>query len=134
MTLGHVPQSFEHATLGGWATALAAAAQGRELGGDTQTTWAELRWSAQHEGVTSLADAMPRRTRLGLLLPHGGEQVGAVCRDELGWDPARWQRERDDYAALIRRNDGVPSGTSTVGAAGAASTVTGSGPTGSPSA
>lgn len=104
----------------------------------TPTTWAELRWSARCEGVTSLDDLMLRRTRLGLLLPRGGEQVldrvRAVCADELGWDCARWQAEWSTYAARIRDSYTVPSGTSTVSPSGTASTVTGRGPTGSPSA
>ena len=107
------------------------------VGGST-TTWAELRWSARREGVTSLADLMLRRTRLGLLLPGGGEQVlpdvGAVCREELGWDAARWERERAGYVELVRACYSLPAGTRTVKAAGSTSTVTGSGPTGSPSA
>ena len=106
--------------------------------GESGTTWAELRWSARREGVTSLADLMLRRTRLGLLLPRGGEQVlpdvGAVCRDELGWDAARWERERADYAELVQACYALPAGTRTVRAAGTTSTLTGSGPTGSPSA
>jgi glycerol-3-phosphate dehydrogenase len=115
-----------------------ASADEREPIGGTSTTWAEVRWSARREAVTGLADLMLRRTRLGLLLPRGGEQVlddvRAVCRDELGWDAARWERERADYTALVRDCYAVPPGTRTVSAAGSTSTVTGSGPTGSPSA
>jgi glycerol-3-phosphate dehydrogenase len=79
-----------------------------------------------------------RRTRLGLLLPSGGEQVlpdvGAACSDALGWDAARWERERAEYARLVQACYSLPAGTRTVRAAGSTSTVTGSGPTGSPSA
>lgn len=81
---------------------------------------------------------MLRRTRLGLLLPRGGEQVldrvGEVCRTELGWDAVRWERERASYLAHVRECCSLPAGTRTESAAGAASTVTGSGPKGSPSA
>jgi glycerol-3-phosphate dehydrogenase len=115
-----------------------AAAQELEPVEGTSTTWAELRWSARREGVTSLADLMLRRTRLGLLLPRGGAQVlaevGAVCREELGWDADRWERERGEYAALVRACYALPAGTRTDRAAGTTSTVTGRGPTGSPSA
>ena len=110
----------------------------REQVGDTATTWAEVRWAAQREAVTALEDLMLRRTRLGLLLPRGGDEVldrvGDVCRAELGWDAARWERERASYLATVRRCCSVPAGTSTVSPAGTASTVIGSGPNGSPSA
>lgn len=121
------------------AELVATARQGEaEPVGESRTTWAELRWSARCEAVTSLADLMLRRTRVGLLLPRGGQQVladvGVVCREELGWDGARWERERAAYVEPVRRCYAVPPGTSTVSPAGTASTVTGSGPTGSPSA
>ena len=117
---------------------MATARQGdTEPVGDSRTTWAELRWSARCQAVTSLADLMLRRTRVGLLLPRGGEKVladvGVVCREELGWDGAWWERSAD-LAELVCRCYVVSPGTSTVSPAGTASTVTGSGPTGSPSA
>lgn len=103
---------------------------------DTPVTWAEVRWAAQREAVHELEDLMLRRTRLGLLLPRGGEEVledvRKVCRDELGWDAARWERERHAYLDTVRRSYAVPGGTSTVSPSGTASTVPGSGPTGSP--
>lgn len=62
---------------------------------------AELRWALRHEAVERLGDLMLRRTRMGLLLPHGGAgalgAIGALCREELGWDAERWRRERDGY-------------------------------------
>lgn len=65
------------------------------------TAWAELRWALRHEAVNGLGDLLLRRTRLGLTLPEGGagilDEVGALCRAELGWDEARWRRERDAY-------------------------------------
>jgi glycerol-3-phosphate dehydrogenase len=69
--------------------------------GGTPFTWAELRWAARHERVRHLCDLMLRRTRLGLLLPRGGadelERIGAICREELGWDAGRWNAERDAW-------------------------------------
>ncbi|MAA74438.1 MAG: FAD-dependent oxidoreductase [Salinisphaeraceae bacterium] len=63
--------------------------------------WAELQWAVRHEAVETLADLMLRRTRLGLLLPQGGrdllDQVGGLCRRELGWDVTRWEKERRRY-------------------------------------
>lgn len=68
------------------------------------TLWVELRWAARSEGVVHLDDLLLRRTRLGLLLPRGGQdilnRVGVICRAELGWDAARWTVETDRYAQL----------------------------------
>ena len=81
----------------------------------TPTTWAEIRWSAQNEAVTSIADLMLRRTRLGLLLPDGGERVlGSVleiCHEELGWDAVRADQERSRYLAEVRRTHSIPPHT-----------------------
>ncbi|AXQ29213.1 glycerol-3-phosphate dehydrogenase/oxidase [Solimonas sp. K1W22B-7] len=75
--------------------------------GGTPFTWGELRWAARHERVRHLSDLMLRRTRLGLLLPRGGadqlESMGPVCREELGWDAARWAGERDGWLAHWQR-------------------------------
>ena len=72
--------------------------------GGTPFTWAELRWAARQERVRHLDDLLLRRTRLGLLLPQGGEaqlaRIGAVCREELGWDEASWQAERGSWLDL----------------------------------
>ncbi len=84
-----------------------AASQELEAVPDTPYCWAELRWSVAHEQVRHLQDLMMRRTRLGLVAPQGGAQhldrIGAICRDTLGWDDARWQRERQDYLDYWRR-------------------------------
>lgn len=73
----------------------------------TTTTWAELRFAAAHESVLHLDDLLLRRTRLGLLLPHGGRgifgDVRTVCGPALGWDDARWRTEEDAYRALWER-------------------------------
>jgi glycerol-3-phosphate dehydrogenase len=106
----------------------------------TPTTWAEVRWSARNEAVTSIGDLMLRRTRLGLLLPGGGERVlGSVmeiCREELGWDAVRADQERRRYVTEVRRRYSIPprAGTNAFSAAGTDSSVTGTGPIGSPSA
>lgn len=70
------------------------------------THWAELKWAARFEAVEHLADLMLRRTRLGLLLPDGGakvlNEIGVICRQECGWDQARWAQESADYLAHWR--------------------------------
>ncbi|HSW13189.1 MAG TPA: glycerol-3-phosphate dehydrogenase/oxidase [Solimonas sp.] len=91
------------------------AAEACEPVGGTPFTWGELRWSLRQERVRHLADLLLRRTRLGLLLPQGGEaqllRIGALCRAELGWDEARWQAERDAYREHWRRQHAPPDGS-----------------------
>lgn len=92
---------------------VAAAAPGElERIPGTRTLWAEVRWAARAEGICTLEDLMLRRLRLGLLLPGGGEsilpRIGTICREELGWNGARWQGERTAYLAHWRRAHGAP--------------------------
>ncbi|MEK6805449.1 MAG: glycerol-3-phosphate dehydrogenase/oxidase [Pseudomonadota bacterium] len=69
--------------------------------------WEQLRHSARNEQVHHLDDLMMRRTRMGLLLPQGGEavldRVAEICRSELGWDDARWQQEKSRYLDYWQR-------------------------------
>lgn len=68
---------------------------------DTPYTFAELRWSMQHEQVRRLDDLLMRRTRLGLVAPRGAlsllPMLEAACREDLGWDAARWADESSRY-------------------------------------
>lgn len=97
------------------AAALVAAARPGELEpvAPTPTLWAELRWAARAEGVRHLDDLLLRRTRLGLLLPRGGAAilpaVGAICREELGWDAARWEHEQARYEEIWARSYSMPA-------------------------
>jgi glycerol-3-phosphate dehydrogenase len=83
---------------------------------------------------------MLRRTRLGLLLPGGGEPVlGSVmeiCRDELGWDAVRADQEQSQYLAEVRRTHSIPprTGTNAGSTTGTGSRITGEEPSGPPSA
>jgi glycerol-3-phosphate dehydrogenase len=76
------------------------------------TVRAELRWALRHETVAVLDDLLLRRTRLGLVLPDGGaavlDDVGELCRAELGWDEQRWRRERDAYLRRWREDYAAP--------------------------
>lgn len=78
----------------------------------TDTLWSELRWAARYEQVQHLDDLLLRRTRLGLLLPQGGEfffaGIKTICQGELGWDEARWQQEVERYRDLWQRHYGLP--------------------------
>lgn len=73
---------------------------------------AECRWAARHEAVHHLDDLLLRRTRLGLLLPKGGEQLFAalrgICLDELGWTTSDWDRELVRYRELWQRYYSLP--------------------------
>src|SRR5690606_24274267 len=73
-----------------------------------------IEWICKHEQVEHLDDLMLRRTRLGNLLPHGGEailpQVETVCRDQLGWTSVRWQQELGRYLDTVSRYYGVTPG------------------------
>ncbi|MGC8118867.1 FAD-dependent oxidoreductase [Marinobacter sp. VGCF2001] len=72
----------------------------------TGTLWAELEWACRHEQVQHLDDLMLRRSRLGLILPDGGEPllpaIRERCQGLLGWDDQHWNREQDRYLAIYR--------------------------------
>lgn len=74
--------------------------------GQTDYLWAEVRWAARAEAVVHLDDLLLRRVRVGLLLPEGGtalqERIGAICREEMGWDQVQWQEEWNRYHDLWR--------------------------------
>ncbi len=76
------------------------------------TLQAELRWSVRHEQVEHLDDLLLRRTRLGLLLPQGGQELlpslKKLCQDELAWDDARWQAECERYGDIWQRYYSLP--------------------------
>ncbi|MBE0409352.1 MAG: glycerol-3-phosphate dehydrogenase/oxidase [Anaerolineales bacterium] len=65
------------------------------------STWAELRWSAQHEGIVHLDDLLLRRIRLGIQLPGGGisilDRIRQTVQTELGWDDEKWLQEAKRY-------------------------------------
>ena len=82
---------------------------------DTPFTMAELAWSLHHEQVTHLDDLLLRRTRVGLLVPHGGAALlGALerpCGDALGGDASRFRAESERYRAHWRlMHDPLASG------------------------
>ena len=95
------------------AAAVAAAAGPGELARvpGTRTLWVELRWGARAEGVEHLDDLLLRRTRIGMQCPAeaaADPRLAAICRDELGWDAARWSAELSRYQTLWARNYGLP--------------------------
>ncbi|MFT7287860.1 MAG: glycerol-3-phosphate dehydrogenase [Halieaceae bacterium] len=73
---------------------------------------AECRWAIGHEAVMHLDDLLLRRTRLGLLLENGGEQLFAELQrlfsDVAGWDGERWEREVSRYRDIWKRFYSLP--------------------------
>jgi glycerol-3-phosphate dehydrogenase len=86
-----------------------------ETVGATDTLWAELAFASEAEMVLHLDDLLLRRTRLGLLLPRGGEEyftaIRQLCQPRLGWSDAHWQQEEQRYRALWQRHHGLPDAT-----------------------
>lgn len=84
-----------------------APAAEREPLENTDFCLAECRWAARNESVVHLDDLLLRRTRLGSLLPRGGESLfpalQQLCAEELQWDAARWQSELTRYRDIWRR-------------------------------
>jgi len=84
----------------------------QQLIAPTQFCLAECRWSLKHEGVVHLDDLLLRRTRLGLLLKNGAEELFStleiICQQELGWDKVKWQSELSRYQAIIRQHYALP--------------------------
>ena len=82
---------------------------------DSNTIWAEIRFAARHEQVIHLDDLLLRRTRLGLILPHGAmtplisTRLKQICQQELGWDEQKWQQEVVRYQELWQRYYHLPA-------------------------
>lgn len=78
----------------------------------TETLWLELGWCAAHEDVQHLDDLLLRRTRIGLLLAHGGRcampHIRELVQHVLGWGDGVWEAEVDRYLALWRQHYSIP--------------------------
>lgn len=93
---------------------LAAASESeRKTIGNTGFCLAEVRWMLQQESVVHLDDLMLRRTRLGLLMKNGGEEIlediKKIIAEVLHWNEQRWQSELGRYQEIIERHYSVPS-------------------------
>lgn len=79
----------------------------------TRFCLAEVRWCARHESILQLDDLLLRRTRLGLLLPYGGDAIFPaiqnICAEELGWDNADWTQQLTRYKALWKKHYSLPT-------------------------
>ncbi len=73
---------------------------------NTPFLWVEVLWALEHELVVRLEDLLLRRTRVGLLLPDGGEsllpRLRTWCRRLLGWSEERWEREVRRYRQVLQ--------------------------------
>ncbi len=82
---------------------------------DSNTIWAEIRFAARYEQVIHLDDLLLRRTRLGLILPHGAmtplisARLKQICQQELGWNEQKWQQEVARYSELWQRYYHLPA-------------------------
>jgi glycerol-3-phosphate dehydrogenase len=78
----------------------------------TQYSFAECRWALKHEMVYHLDDLLLRRTRLGLVLPKGGEAVFSRLQDmfkqELGYSDEKWRNELQRYQEIWRSHYSLP--------------------------
>ena len=76
----------------------------KQMIGNTQFCLAECRWAIKHEAVIHLDDLLLRRTRLGLLLKNGAEELftslSGIFQQELGWNSAKWQDEVTRYNSI----------------------------------
>ncbi len=73
---------------------------------------AECRWAIQQEATVHLDDLLLRRTRLGMLLHDGGEQLFAALesmfRDIAHWSESQWQGEVARYRGILQRYYSLP--------------------------
>ena len=67
----------------------------------SKVLWAELPYIVENEQVEHLDDLMLRRTRLGNILPKGGEgelpEIRRLCQPRMDWDDERWDSEITRY-------------------------------------
>ncbi|MBL4941512.1 MAG: glycerol-3-phosphate dehydrogenase/oxidase [Colwellia sp.] len=78
----------------------------------TQFCLAECRWAIKNEAVVHLDDLLLRRTRLGLLLKNGAQELFAQLADifqqELGWNKTKWQDEVTRYRLIWQQSYYLP--------------------------
>jgi len=81
--------------------------------GDTQFSLAECRWSVKYEGVVHLDDLLLRRTRLGMCLAKGGEEIMPALKNifqqEQQWNEDRWNSEYKRYQTIWQRYYSLPN-------------------------
>jgi glycerol-3-phosphate dehydrogenase len=77
-------------------------------------TWAEVAWACNHEDIQHLDDLLLRRTRLGLVLRDGAENLLPLlkryCQPLLGWSDTQWSDEVHRYLEIRHRAYSLPAG------------------------
>ncbi len=117
-TRAHLAARYGHAARDVLRLAAAAPQLTRRISPDLPDIAAEPAFAAGHEQARSLADALLRRTRLGLLdarrlAAPGSEGARLAARamgGELGWDEARVERELRDWVTVAGLEGLVPGG------------------------
>jgi len=78
---------------------------GQQLPGGAGYLAAEIAYACSHEGAVRLDDALARRTRIAIETRDRGlaaaPTAAALMAGELGWDPARTQREVEEYQQSV---------------------------------
>ena len=81
--------------------------------GDTEFCLAECRWAIKYEAVEHLDDLLLRRTRLGMCLPRGGDELypalKAIFSIERHWDDDRWEKELSRYKVIWNSYYSLPN-------------------------
>lgn len=99
---------------GATASMLASHPDRRTVPG-TQIRYGELFHAMREESVVHLDDLLLRRTRLGLLLPRGGDalllELAPSAQALLGWDETRWESEVQRYRRIVRQEHNPEGGT-----------------------
>jgi glycerol-3-phosphate dehydrogenase len=90
---------------------------GERIQPDLPDIAAEVAYAARHEQARSLADALLRRTRLGLLDARalsepgseGAERAARAMAAESGWDEARVTAELEGWREVAKAEGLVPA-------------------------
>jgi glycerol-3-phosphate dehydrogenase len=114
----HLAARYGHAARDVLRLAAAAPQLAQRLSPELPDIAAEAAFAAGHEQARSVADALLRRTRLGLLDARrlsapdapGVRLAARAMAGELGWDQSRVERELRDWAEVSRREGLVPGG------------------------
>lgn len=105
----NLPHLAWHRLRGAYGPDLPALLNERQLTAvpGTEVLWAELTFACKTEQVVHLDDLLLRRSRLGLILPDGGErllpQLREHCQPVLGWTDQQWTDEVNRYRHLYQR-------------------------------
>jgi glycerol-3-phosphate dehydrogenase len=78
----------------------------------SKVLWAELIYAVKYEQVHHLDDLLLRRTRLGNILPGGGQaelpEIQRLCQPHMPWSDEQWQQEIRRYLDIWQQYYSVP--------------------------